>query len=305
MDLFAFPIEIRLKIYSELLVHCGPIYFPATFGGGLSSWLCPEGIDLCPALLRASKQVYGEAVSLLYSDNCFRFSLDAASTQCHTTIAVFVRQIGAQASLLRHVCIGFPTAPLVEDYGHGSELQEVRLNNLDLLRYACPGITTLELSLRADFVLRNSPVFTESLDLIDTRLESFQSLREVRVDVKLLDWDSDEESDDGTEDPEGGEQEDPRVDRWKIHRDSVTRQLCNRGWAVNITKVPRVKEVWVSPDDMFEFDNEDDYNDYMIEWNRREDRLEREREEEESAEYYREKQLEGYRRGYADDGGPA
>ncbi|KAK0612390.1 hypothetical protein B0T17DRAFT_648472 [Bombardia bombarda] len=167
-----------------------------------------------------------------------------------------------------------------------------RLHPANLLRDACPGITTLEPSLRADFVLRNSPVFTESLDLIDTRLEAFQSLREVRVDVKLSDWDSDEESDDGTEDPEGGEQEYPRDDRWKIHRDSLTRQLCNRGWAVNITKVPRVKEVWISPNDMFEFDNEDDYNDYMTEW----DRLEREREDEESVEYCWQRQLEGYQR---------
>jgi len=74
MDLFAFPIEIRLKIHSELLVHHGPINFPATFGSDLSFRLCPEGIDLCPTLLCTSQQAYGEATLLLYSDNYFHFS---------------------------------------------------------------------------------------------------------------------------------------------------------------------------------------------------------------------------------------
>jgi hypothetical protein len=288
MDIFAFPPEIRLRIYSELLVHRGPINFLARFWGDLSSRLCPEGIDLCPTLLYVNKQVYREAISLLYSDNCFRFSdLDAASTQYYTTIAAFVQQIGVQAGRLRHVCIPFPPTPLEEDY---SGLQKERFADLDLLRDACPGITTLELSLpsdRADIVLRDSSVFTELLGLIHTRLEAFQSLREVRVDVKLLGWDLDEKSDDGAEDPENDEQEGPRDDPWKTHRDSLE-QLFSRGWAVNISKVPPVME-----------DNEDDYDAY-IEWNR----LERE-EDEEWEEYYRERQLEGYRRGYADDGGPA
>ena len=50
----------------------------------------------------------------------FIFFDDVASTRCHTTIAAFVRQIGAQASLLRHVYIGFPTAPLAKDSRHDS-----------------------------------------------------------------------------------------------------------------------------------------------------------------------------------------
>jgi hypothetical protein len=129
------------------------------------------------------------------------------------------------------------------------------------------------------------------------RLEAFQSLREVRIDVKLLNWDLHVESDDGAEDSEDDER--ARDDCWNTHRDSL-RQLYSRGWAVNITKVPPVKEVWISPDDRFEFDNEDDYNDYMTEWNR----LDQEQDEE-WAEYYRQRPVEGYEMGYADDGGPA
>jgi hypothetical protein len=63
-----------------------------------------------------------------------------------------------------------------------------------------------------------------------------------------------------------------------------------------------VKKVWTDPDDRIEFDNEDDYNDYMENvWNR----LEWERYEEEEEEYYYQRRFSGYDRGYADDGGPA
>lgn len=303
MDLFAFPIEIRLKIYSHLLTHDGPITLLATFCDDMSSRLCPEGIDFCPSLLCASKQVYSEAISLLYANNCFRFSdMDSAPTRYHMTIAAVLRQVGAQASLLRHVCIGFPTVPLAEDYKHDPKLLEHGLYSLDLLRDACPSITTLELSLpseRAEFVLHSS-IFTELLDLIRTRLEAFQLLREVKVGLELLGQSPDERTIDGAEDAENGEKKESCDDQWKSHRDSLW-QLRSRGWAVNIAEMSPVKEVWVSPDDMIEFDNEDDYDEYMIEWYGRE----QEREDDELADYYRQRQLESYRMGYADDGGPA
>lgn len=79
MDLFALPVELRFKIYSELLVHCAPIDisnaqdFSTRVFGGAPPILYGEGIELWPALLRTSKRVYGEAISLLYSDNFFRF----------------------------------------------------------------------------------------------------------------------------------------------------------------------------------------------------------------------------------------
>src|SRR3954470_6747495 len=174
MDLFAFPAEIRLLIYSELLLHHGTISFPAT------SLRYPHWIDLCLDLLHVNKQVYGEAISILYSGNYFRFSPDVASTQCHTALAAFVLQIGARSRLIRHVC--------VEDCGHDPGFQAC-IGNLDLLRDACPGMTTLEISLRADPILHNSPVFAKSLDLIDSRLGAFQALQKFKVDVELSDWD--------------------------------------------------------------------------------------------------------------------
>jgi len=101
MNLFAFPVEMRLKIYSELLVHRRPINFSVPFGGDLSSRLCPERVDLCPTLLRAGKQVYGEAISLLYSNNCFREQLKLAEERGVKGVARVVahRQITTIAQL--------------------------------------------------------------------------------------------------------------------------------------------------------------------------------------------------------------
>lgn len=288
MGLFALPVEIRLQIYSELLVHREPIDFLETFRGG-SSVFCQEWIYLCPALLRVNKQVYGEAISLLYSDNCFRFSDEGeGSTRFDPTIDIFVRQIGARANLLRHVCTDFPTTSrqrqppwirsLSSDQSDDSERQGRDLDNLDLLQDAFSGITTLELSLPSEYayyVLGDSPAFTKSLDLIQTRLEAFPSLRDVKVDVILYDWESDEESSDGTTDPEEEERDNPYNDQRKTLRNSL-RQLCSRGWAVNVSKIPPVEETWSSPGDMVEYmyDNEDELPNYM-------------------------------RADYADDGGPA
>lgn len=57
MDLFAFPVEIRLKIYSELLVHPGTIDFePLDLHTPPRLLLC-RNIDLYPALLRTCRQI--------------------------------------------------------------------------------------------------------------------------------------------------------------------------------------------------------------------------------------------------------
>ncbi|XWW94492.1 hypothetical protein V2A60_002435 [Cordyceps javanica] len=291
MDIFAFPTEIRLRIYSELLVCRGTIECPVKLWDDSSARLCPEGIKLYPALLCTSRQVYNEAISLLYADNNFQFpGLDTASTRCNRSIAAFVQQIGARASLIRHICVEFPATPLADERRHDHGLQNERFHDLDLLRDACPNIATLELLLpleRAEIVLHSS-IFTELLDLIHARLKAFRSLQEVKVDIEVLTEDSDDESNNGVEDRENDEREGTCNNGCKTDREPL-RQLYRRGWAVNITEVPTI-----------EFDHEDDNND-MIEWHRRE----QQREEEEWDSYYRQRQVESYRMDYADDGGPA
>ncbi|KIH87515.1 hypothetical protein SPBR_05205 [Sporothrix brasiliensis 5110] len=303
MDFFHLPVEIRLQIYSELLVHRGTITFHDASNRVKGDRVCTdERIHLDPTVLRANKRIHSEAISLLYSDNHYRF------VNCLVT---FVEQVGNQAHLLRHVVVDFPNYMRISHRqpDHSWRYEEIlHLDEIYFLQRACPGITTLGLSL--DFGLSNlfSPdtrLVTQGLDLIHTQLKELSSLSKVTVHLHLIGCDSDDDTEDeaeysGDDDPRV-ESNDPTKDRWQTHRDSIVGQLSSRGWVVDITKSEPPKQIWSTPDDMLEFDNEDEYNEYMIEWNRRE----QEREDAELRDYYRELQLESYRKGYADDGGPA
>ncbi len=250
MDLFAIPVELRLKIYSQLLVHSGPINLerrehplPARL------WLGEE-IDLCPALLRTSKQVYNEAVSFLYSDNCFHFPKKGIETTytTDTTLAFFLGQIGLLARLLRHVYVTLPNRStwLV------TQLHEDDIKDLDLIRDACVGITTLGISVA---FTSGFPVSTAFLDSIDTRLKTFPPLQNVIVNVRWYGGESVEASDDEAGDLGG-------VDDWNHPEGSLAAKLRERGWTVQITKVPAVKKVWIYADGI-EFDNENHYYNSM------------------------------------------
>ncbi|KAH8744600.1 hypothetical protein F5883DRAFT_589182, partial [Diaporthe sp. PMI_573] len=199
MDLFAFPVEVRLKIYSQLLVHSKLIHLKKReYPLPARLWL-GERIDLCPALLRTSKQVYDEAVSLLYSNNCFHFPEEDKATTGYatgTTLAFFLGQIGLLARLLRHVCVTLPNRSTLL----GTQLHEDHVKDLDLIRDACVGITTLELSLP---FTSGFPVSMASLDLIDTRLKALRPLQNVIVNVRWYGGESVEASDDEAGDLSG------------------------------------------------------------------------------------------------------
>jgi hypothetical protein len=113
-EFFGFPYEIRLNIYSELLVHPEPIVFVADYGPSSPPLFRSKRDGLCPALLRVNKKVHSEASPLLYSNNRFRFP-DILTSTDSAYIAPFLRQIGSQASLIRHICISFPT---FDDFPH-------------------------------------------------------------------------------------------------------------------------------------------------------------------------------------------
>ena len=98
MNFFGFPIEIRLKIYSELLVPSEPIVFVADYGPSSPPLFRSNRDGLCPALLRVNKKVHSEASPLLYSNNRFRFPDILTSTPSATDsphIAPFLHQIGS------------------------------------------------------------------------------------------------------------------------------------------------------------------------------------------------------------------
>ena len=84
MHIFDIPSEIRLKIYSELLVLLEPIVFVAGYGPPSPPLLRSKGDGLCPVLLHINKRMYSEANTLLYSNNRFRFpEIFTSHTVCH------------------------------------------------------------------------------------------------------------------------------------------------------------------------------------------------------------------------------
>ncbi|KAI8948200.1 hypothetical protein F4801DRAFT_469400 [Xylaria longipes] len=268
MNFFSLPAEIRLQVYSELLVLPEPIVFEADSGPPSPPLFRSNRDGLCPALLRVNKQVYSEASSLLYSNNRFRFpdifvSISSATNSAH--IAPFLRQIGSQASLIRYICITIPAFLVFYDSQQDRVMfHEPHIKNLELIRDTCTSITTLELSVPPDpakYAIDDWPLLAaEALDLLNTHLKAIPPLKEIVVNFQIH---SDEDLSD---------------DRMKKMRD--------RGWTVEVTKLP--KKLWISIDDRFEFDDEDDCKAYDEEWQRRE----REREQEQEVrrwveEYYR------------------
>lgn len=250
MDFFNSPKEIRLQIYSELLVHSEPIVFVAHYGPSSPPLFRSRRISLCPALLRLNTQAYSEASPLLYSNNCFRFT-DIWNSTDSAHIAPFLLQIGPQANLVRHICISFPT---FDDFRQSSaSLHEAHIKNLELIRETCTSITTLELSLHSDCINRalgDLPFADQALDLLDMRFKAILSLKKVIVNFQV--YSEDDLSDDQI-------------------------KMRDRGWTVEITKLPKKK--WISVDDRVEFDNEEECKAYDEEWHRHEWQREQEQED--------------------------
>jgi hypothetical protein len=71
INFFGFPTEIRLKIYSELLVDSEPIVFVANSSPSSPPLFRSKRDGLYPALLRVNKRAHSEASPLLYSNNRF------------------------------------------------------------------------------------------------------------------------------------------------------------------------------------------------------------------------------------------
>jgi hypothetical protein len=244
INFFGFPTEIRLKIYSELLVHSEPIVFVADSGPSSPPLFRSKRDGLYPALLRVNKRAHSEASPLLYSNNRFWFpniftSIPSATDSAH--IAPFLSQIGSQASLIRHIYIAFS---IFDDYRRGrARLHEAHIKNLELIRDTCTSITTLELLLTfplecANYALDDSPIAAEALDLLDTRFKAIPSLKEIIANVHVY----------GEEDLS----------------DNLMKKMRDCGWTVEIIKLP--KKVWICHKAGLEFDNKEDYEEYYKEY---------------------------------------
>lgn len=216
MDFFELPTEIRLKIYSELLVHNKMIVFVVEDRPTPKPLFRPKNYGLCPALLRISKRVHREASPLLYSNNSFRlpqvYYPSSSFIKVTICIAQFLRQIGSsQASLLHRICIDFPSF-------HDSQLETPRLHKEDvrtlgLVRRKCTTIRILELfhSEVDAYKLSNSKNAAAAIEVLDARLKAIPSLRKTIISLEVY----------GEEDPDL----------------VLTSKMHDLGWAVNIIRL--------------------------------------------------------------------
>ena len=261
-------IEIRLRIYAELLVNSGPIDFIADYGPP-SPPLRRQRDGLYPAVLCVSRMLHREATPLLYSGNCFRFPevFTTLSAPASAHIGPFLKQIGSHARLIRHICIPFPTF----DYPQPARviLHEAHIENLGIIRDTCAGIQTLELSVppeHGNYALSHDAIAAEAINLLDIRFKNIPSLEEIVVNFEVYSK--------------------------RDSSDDLTKAINGYGWTVKVTELP--KKVWTSNDDRVEFDNEEDCDAYNNVQFRREVEEEKKKENELWLEEYYDRRRDPY-----------
>ncbi|KAH6871631.1 hypothetical protein B0T10DRAFT_553329 [Thelonectria olida] len=277
MHLLEFPIEIRLRIYSELLVQDDPVEFGADHGPCNPRLVRVGRSGLNPALLRVNRAVNREATPFLYSNNRFRFpdaytSLNTGTDRISYNpdvpyISPFLQQIAANAGLLRHICINFPTS-FAPSNRWEPVLCEEHVQVLQLIRETCPGLRTVEISCKPPdsiFSLCDVDLAADMLRALDDGgFKAMPSLE--KIVVVRGEYDIDEEV--------------------MALRECLMRRMPSCKWSIELTKVPPRR--WISDDDMVEFDNYEDCCRYNNEMYRREmEREEREEQRQWEEEYYR------------------
>ncbi|VUC31621.1 unnamed protein product [Clonostachys rosea] len=264
MQFLSIPSEIRLQIFSQLLVQESPIDFDASHGP-CNPRLFRQTQALPPALLRVSKKMHQEAIELIYSNNCFRFpnaytssDLDSNCLSLDTAVpyvAPFLKQIGPNADLLRHICIEFPTS---HTFWHKPILPKEYIEVLQLIKDSCTNLRTIEIACKPPLELPISDVdysarVLKALD--DGGLKQMHSLE--NIVVIHGDYDIDEET--------------------VASCEALRKKLPSMKWSIELTKVP--PRTWISDDDRVK------YNDELQ--RREEERYEQQEEEEWLEEYYR------------------
>ncbi|KAF7886626.1 uncharacterized protein EAF01_011304 [Botrytis porri] len=114
LHFFDLAIEIRLKIYNELLIASDSSPLEIKSSETSPSYLIPsKRYHLCPAILRSNKQVHLEASPILYSSNKFVLCrLQYFYVPGYKIITGFLDQIGERNALfLRYLDIYFPLFP--------------------------------------------------------------------------------------------------------------------------------------------------------------------------------------------------
>lgn len=174
-NFFAFPSEIRNKIYELVLLHQEPIDPWVT-------WYRPQ--KLTPGLFRTNKTVHYEAASLFYAQN--RFDFTACTPEGITS---FLEQIGRNnASYIRRIYVDFPIFRYLDPGDVALEDDSIRI--LAKIRNDCVNLSSLTTSLYSTsamefrlVALDYPKIVSEALKLVDTRFRAISSLQEIVVEV--------------------------------------------------------------------------------------------------------------------------
>ncbi|TGO52843.1 hypothetical protein BOTNAR_0312g00040 [Botryotinia narcissicola] len=221
-------IEIRLKIYEQLLVAPEPLslIFDSSAGDLARLIAVREDSDgFSPQLLRVSKQIHHEATTLLYRNNQFHLSrlherFENRLMQSNKGIVKFLTQMGKyNASLIRHLGIYFP---LTRDDLDPDPLQN---QALDFIYDKCTSLMTVRILLWNNRNLNRSYKgvksdgtgsiipFAEDLKRIDAQLKRTSSLQEISLDFCI--WEP-----------------------WELSEvdDKIRQLICDCGWKVQVTR---------------------------------------------------------------------
>ncbi|OIW34101.1 hypothetical protein CONLIGDRAFT_641156 [Coniochaeta ligniaria NRRL 30616] len=223
MHFFDLPAEIRLKVYSELLVLEEPIPLAVEYG---TPWRAVRrrhrGDGLCPALLRLNKKAHDEASPILYSQNTFRFP-DLLRNIGHKTnvhTGVFLTQIGSNASLIRHITLPCPPNVVERDSSGFFQLPAGYIRNLELIRDICTSLSTIKLTMPmyVNIVFSEWPIAANLMDLLAPHLRDIPSLEDIVIELLLYD-----------------KIKNPKVD---VNRGPLLKNVRDRGWTVQVTYAP-------------------------------------------------------------------
>ncbi|KAH9904766.1 hypothetical protein F4778DRAFT_44750 [Xylariomycetidae sp. FL2044] len=249
--------EIRLSIYSSLLIGSEPVSLETgrSFESPLLK-LGPRG-ELYPAVLRVNKQIYSEAVSILYTGNRFEFpdlSYFDEYELPFRSISRFTKQIGTNGDFIRHIIVNFRIPQFdVKHEGRHRNSVIAKMNSLangdmgriGLIRSAFPNITTVEFSITnfrnalSNYYELNPNLADEAFEKLDTQLRRITSLRSVIVSAQLHEDQNVGPPHDGLREEEKDRRRKERnvLEKWREY-------LEGYGWIVNIT----VKSTWISSD---------------------------------------------------------
>ncbi len=187
---FILPREIRENIYKAVLTVDHPLYLFRGSGSRVESF-APEKPFRWLALLYTNRQIYSEAVAVLYRMNIFTL-MDTTQHQAEL-LQYFLDCIGSEnASLLTHLCINFPLIEGMKDKPETVKLSKDSLQSLKLLEDNFTSLTTLETLIHSGkhtSLIKasqyDSGFVRETLSQIDTHTKAVSSLN--RFIVRIYD----------------------------------------------------------------------------------------------------------------------